>query len=91
MDKNKMAQEMTDKFYDRYIQSPEKIQDITNRIAKAIGPMESIDLPAVVFALEVQAKALRKHPNFVDLTDVLKLRYSVTEMFVNVGGEHEGD
>lgn len=91
MDKNKMVQEMTDIFYDRYIQSPEKIQDITNRIAKAIGPMESIDLPAVVYALEVQANALRKHPYFVDLTDVLKLRYSVTETFVNVGGEHEGD
>lgn len=90
MDKNKMVQEMTDRFYDRYIQSPEKIQDITNRIAKAIGPMESIDLPAVVYALEVQAKALRKHPDFVDLTDVLKLRYSVTAISINVGGEHEG-
>lgn len=65
MDENKMIQEMTDRFYDRYIQSPEKI---TNRIAKAIGPMEPIDLPAVVYALEVQAKALRKHPDFVDLT-----------------------
>ena len=87
MDKNKMVQEMTDIFYDRYIQSPEKIQDITNRIAKAIGPMDPIDLPAVVYALEVQ----RKHPNFVDLTDVLKLRYSVTALSINVGGEHEGD
>ena len=38
MDKNKMVHEMTDIFYDRYIQSPEKIQDITNRIAMAIGP-----------------------------------------------------
>ena len=82
MDKNKMVQEMTDIFYDRYIQSPEKIQDITNRIAMAIGPMDPIDLPA---------KALRKHPNFVDLTDVLKLRYSVTALSINVGGEHEGD
>ena len=90
MDKNKMVQEMTDIFYDRYIQSPEKIQDITNRIAMAIGPMDPIDLPAVVYALEVQAKALRKHPDFVDLTDVLKLRYSVTAISINVGGEHEG-
>ena len=53
--------------------------------------MDPIDLPAVVYALEVQAKALRKHPNFVDLTDVLKLRYSVTALSINVGGEHEGD
>lgn len=82
MDKNKMIQEMTDIFYDRYIQSPEKIQDITNRIAQAIGPMDPIDLPAVVYALEVQVKALRKHPNFVDLTDVLKLRSTAVLLMI---------
>lgn len=69
--------EVVDRFYGKYISTPENLQKLMNRIAEAPGVMEAVDLPAVVYVLETQARILRKHPEFVDLTGSLDRMYNV--------------
>ena len=77
MEKYKGVKEVVDGFYEKYIKTPEHLQNLMNKVAEAIGEMEDADLPAVVYVLDTQAKGLRNHPGFVDLTGVPERVYGV--------------